>query len=197
MGLFSRNSNKGGTAAVTPPAAPPLPTMPASKIPASVIASPPPGLMPNSDAQDSVASRLAAASSQAQVVNNERQVAFQRMKVRIHQQLVQRLDVQNLRALPTDTVRHEVRVIVRELCNLERGLLSGSEQERLMDEVMDETFGLGPLESLLKDPLVSDILVNRFDKIYVERRGRIEPAPDVRFRDNAHLRQIIDRIVAQ
>ena len=63
-----------------------------------------------------------------------------------------------------------------------------------MDEVMDETFGLGPLETLLKDPAISDILVNRFDRIYVERSGRLELA-DVRFRDNQHLRQIIDRIV--
>ena len=63
-----------------------------------------------------------------------------------------------------------------------------------MDEVMDETFGLGPLENLLKDPAVSDILVNRWDRIYIERRGRIELS-DIRFRDNQHLRQIIDRIV--
>jgi pilus assembly protein CpaF len=63
-----------------------------------------------------------------------------------------------------------------------------------MDEVMDETFGLGPLEALLKDPTISDILVNRFDRIFVERRGRLERV-EIRFRDNAHLRQIIDRIV--
>jgi pilus assembly protein CpaF len=85
-------------------------------------------------------------------------------------------------------------VLIRELCQSEKGLLSSTEQERLMDEVMDETFGLGPLEALLKDPAVSDILVNRFDRVYVERRGRIELS-DVRFRDNPHLRQIIDRIV--
>src|SRR5689334_13322051 len=64
-----------------------------------------------------------------------------------------------------------------------------------MDEVMDETFGLGPLETLLKDTAVTDILVNKFDRIYVERKGRLEMS-DVRFRDNLHLRQIIDRIVA-
>ena len=124
----------------------------------------------------------------------ERQAYLQQLKVRIHQQLVERLDVQNLRALPPETVRSEVRVLVRELCQSEKGLLNSTEQERLMDEVMDETFGLGPLEALLKDPVVSDILVNRWDRVYVERRGRIELS-DVRFRDNAHLRQIIDRIV--
>src|SRR5439155_1177232 len=82
-----------------------------------------------------------------------------------------------------------------ELCQSEKGLLNSSDQERLMDKVMDETFGLGPLESLLKDPAVTDILVNKFDRIYAERRGRLELS-DIRFRDNAHLRQIIDRIVA-
>jgi pilus assembly protein CpaF len=125
----------------------------------------------------------------------ERNTQFDQLKVRIHQQLVQRLDVQNLKTLPPDTVRAEVRVVIRDLCQNERGLLSGQDQERLMDEVMDETFGLGPLEVLLKDPTISDILINRYDKIYVERRGRLERV-DVRFRDNAHLRQIIDRIVA-
>jgi pilus assembly protein CpaF len=125
---------------------------------------------------------------------SERQLYMQQLKVRIHQQLVERLDVQNLRSLPPDTVRSEVRVLIRELCQSEKGLINSVEQERLMDEVMDETFGLGPLETLLKDPMVSDILVNRFDRIYVERKGRLELA-DVHFRDNSHLRQIIDRIV--
>src|SRR6476661_4458601 len=124
----------------------------------------------------------------------ERAVYMQQLRVRIHQQLVERLDVQNLKTLPPDTVRAEVRILIRELCQSEKGLLSSAEQERLMDDVMDETFGLGPLETLLKDTTISDILVNRYDRIYVEKRGRLELA-DVRFRDNPHLRQIIDRIV--
>ncbi|MGH7180273.1 MAG: CpaF family protein [Tepidisphaeraceae bacterium] len=124
----------------------------------------------------------------------ERQMYLQQLKVRIHQQLVERLDVQNLRSLPPDTVRSEVRILIRELCQNEKGLINSSEQERLMDEVMDETFGLGPLETLLKDPAITDILVNRWDRVYCERKGRIELS-DVRFRDNPHLRQIIDRIV--
>src|SRR5437763_364287 len=103
--------------------------------------------------------------------------------------------MQNIRMLPPDVVRNEVRVLVRELCQSEKGLLNSADQERLMDEVMDETFGLGPLETLLKDPHITDILINRFDRVYVEKRGRLEVS-DVAFRDNAHLRQIIDRIVA-
>jgi pilus assembly protein CpaF len=126
----------------------------------------------------------------------ERATYMQQLRVRIHQQLVDRLDVQNLKTLPPETVRAEVRILIRELCQSEKGLLSSAEQEKLMDDVMDETFGLGPLETLLKDPLISDILVNRFDRIYCEKQGRLERA-EVRFRDNLHLRQIIDRIVAQ
>jgi len=126
----------------------------------------------------------------------DRQAYLAQMKARLHQQLLDRLDVQNLRTLPADLVRQEVRLVVRELCQSEKGLLSSAEQERLMDDVMDETFGLGPLEALLKDPSITDILVNRWDKVYIERGGRIE-FTDVRFRDNNHLRQIIDRIVAQ
>jgi pilus assembly protein CpaF len=125
---------------------------------------------------------------------SEREVYLQQLKVKLHQQLVARLDVQNLKTLPPNTVRGEVRILIKELCTNEKSLINSIEQERLMDEVMDETFGLGPLETLLKDPTITDILVNRFDRIYAERRGRLEPV-DVRFRDNAHLRQIIDRIV--
>src|ERR1700683_4966906 len=110
------------------------------------------------------------------------------MKMRIHQKLVERLDTQNLRTMPPETVRNEVRLLIRELCQSEKGLINGADQERLMDDVMDETFGLGPLETLLKDPTISDILVNRCDQIYCERKGRLEVS-EVRFRDNAHLRQ--------
>src|SRR5215217_3666774 len=127
---------------------------------------------------------------------SERQVYLQKMKLRIHQQLVERLDMQNLKTLPPEVVRGEVRILIRELCQSEKGLINSSDQERLMDDVMDETFGLGPLEGLLKDNSISDILINRYDRIYAERRGRLE-AVDVRFRDNAHLRQIIDRIVGR
>jgi pilus assembly protein CpaF len=132
----------------------------------------------------------------APAISSERQTYLQQMKLRLHQQLVERLDVQSLRSTPLNVVRQEVRALIRELCQSEKGLLSSVEQEKLMDDVMDETFGLGPLEALLKDPNITDILVNRFDRIYVERRGRLEDC-DVQFRDASHLRQIIDRIVAQ
>ena len=155
-------------------------------------------VVPTERAVHSAAASAAKSSAAyvAPVQLTERQVYLQQLKVRIHQQLVDRLDVQNLKTLPAETVRHEVRALVRLLCEHEKSLITGPEQEKLMDEVMDETFGLGPLETLLKDSAISDILVNRYDRIYVEKRGRLELS-ETRFRDNQHLRQIIDRIVAQ
>ncbi len=193
MGLFTRNNGKAATAApaVTPPAAETLPKD--QKISADVVSPAPAAPVQKMHSAASVPAPVRPAAHQVQ--NTERNAQFQQLKVRIHQQLVERLDVQNLKTLPPDTVRAEVRVLIRELCQSERGLLSHSDQEKLMDEVMDETFGLGPLETLLKDPGITDILVNRYDRIYVEKKGRLEPV-EVRFRDNQHLRQIIDRIVA-
>jgi pilus assembly protein CpaF len=184
MGLFS---NKPGATAVATPAAP-IPSPELLKAAAASIAPVPrPAPAPTHTAPPIVAPPSSAPLS-------ERATYLQQLKVRLHQQLVNRLDVQNLRVLPPETVRGEVRVLIRELCQNEKGLINSADQERLMDEVMDETFGLGPLEALLKDGTISDILVNRSDRIYVERKGRIELS-EVRFRDNAHLRQIIDRIV--
>ena len=160
MGLFSSKS-----AVLTAPA-PMVPSVVVSPSPAPSVPAP------------AAVSRTMSISAPSQPLppppQSERSIYLQQLKVRIHQQLVQRLDVQNLRVLPPETVRGEVRVLIRELCQSEKGLINSADQERLMDEVMDETFGLGPLESLLKDPTISDILVNRCDRIYVERKGRIE-----------------------
>ena len=175
MGLFSR------TPTATPPTTTPEVVTPqAAPAPGEIVAP-----------RAAIANR---ASIVAPAPLSERQIYLSQLKVRLHQQLVERLDLQNLKTMAPDLVRQEVRGLIRELCQNEKSLLSSGEQERLMDDIMDETFGLGPLESLLKDPTISDVLVNRWDRIYVERRGRVELS-DTRFRDNAHLRQIIDRIV--
>jgi pilus assembly protein CpaF len=186
MGLFSR-SNSSGPAVLTPPAETKAPANGAAAAPAA----PAPAA---SNLRMGAAVANSGASTMVTAVQSERTQYLNQLKVRIHQKLVERLDVQNLRTLPPDTVRAEVRMLVRELCQSEKGLISSQDQERLMDDIMDETFGLGPLETLLKDSTISDIMINRFDRIYVERRGRIELV-DTRFRDNQHLRQIIDRIV--
>ena len=122
--------------------------------------------------------------------------SFEELKRLIHGKLVDKLDLSRVSDLEGDTLRREIRLVVERLCDTENPLLNRMERERLIDEVLDETFGFGPLEVLLKDPTISDILVNGPHKIYVERRGKMEKS-DVKFRDNEHLMQIIDRIVSK
>src|ERR1700735_4587205 len=119
---------------------------------------------------------------------------FDDLKRQIHAKLVDKLDLSRVSDLQGDTLRREIRLVVERLCDTENPLLNRMERERLIDEVLDETFGFGPLEMLLKDPTISDILVNGPHKIYVERRGKLEKT-EVKFRYNDHLMQIIDRIV--
>ena len=141
---------------------------------------------------------LAAPVTRASMVRqpmSERQAYMQQLRTKIHQQLIERLDMQTLKKMRQEQVRREVRQLILEMAGEEKGLISASEQDKLVEEVLDETFGFGPLEAILKDPDVSDILVNRHDQIYVERKGRLTLS-DVTFRDEGHLRQIIDRIVA-
>ena len=121
---------------------------------------------------------------------------FENLKRRIHGKLVDKLDLNKVGDLEGDTLRREIRLVVEHLCDTEDTLLNRSERERLIDEVLHETFGLGPLEQLLGDPKVCDILINGPKSIYVERTGKMEKT-NVEFRDNAHLMQIIDRIVSK
>ncbi len=122
--------------------------------------------------------------------------SFEELKRLIHSKLVDKLDLSRVSDLAGDTLRREIRLVVERLCDTENPLLNRMERERLIDEVLDETFGFGPLEMLLKDPTISDILVNGPYRVFVERRGKMEKS-DVKFRDNDHLLQIIDRIVSK
>ena len=121
---------------------------------------------------------------------------LEELKRIIHGKLVDKLDLSRVSDLAGDTLRREIRLVVERLCDTENPLLNRMERERLIDEVLDETFGFGPLEALLKDPTISDILINGPHKIFVERRGKLEKT-DIKFRDNDHLLQIIDRIVSK
>ncbi|HEX8815515.1 MAG TPA: CpaF family protein [Terriglobales bacterium] len=121
---------------------------------------------------------------------------YQQVKADLHRKILDRLDLEKLGRTPGDAARDEVLILIRNTVNSEAVPLSFVERERLAREILDEIFGLGPLEPLLKDPTVSDILVNRFDKVYVEREGKIEPT-GLSFKDDAHLMQIIDRIVSR
>jgi pilus assembly protein CpaF len=123
-----------------------------------------------------------------------KQDAFNELKTRIHRKLVEQLD---LTALEGDDaqLRATVGEAVSQLAEQENSLLSFNERKRLVNEVLDETFGLGPLEVLLADPLITDILVNGPQQIYIERGGNLE-LTEVQFRDNAHLMHAIDKIVS-
>jgi len=122
--------------------------------------------------------------------------SFEELKQRIHGKLVDKLDLSRVGELEGDTLRREIRLVVEHLCDTEDTLLNRTERERLVGEVLDETFGLGPLEMLLKDPTISDILINGPKSVYCERRGKMEKT-NVVFRDNKHLMQIIDRIISK
>ncbi|NOX54647.1 MAG: CpaF family protein [Planctomycetes bacterium] len=121
---------------------------------------------------------------------------FEQLKQAIHAKLVEKLDLSRLGELEGDSLRREIRLVVEHLCDTENPLLTRAERERLIEEVLDETFGFGPLEILLKEPDIADIMINGPKNVFVERNGRIERSSVV-FRDNDHLMQILDRIVSK
>jgi pilus assembly protein CpaF len=121
---------------------------------------------------------------------------YQQVKADLHRKILDRLDLEKLGRTNSETAREEVLALIRSSVNSEAVPLSFAERERLAREILDEIFGLGPLEPLLKDPGISDILVNRFDRVYIERAGKLE-LTGLSFKDNQHLMQIIDRIVSR
>ncbi len=121
---------------------------------------------------------------------------YQQVKADLHRKILDRLDLEKLGRSNGDSAREEVLALIRSSVNSEVVPLSFAERERLSREILDEIFGLGPLEPLLKDQTVSDILVNRFDRVYIERAGKLE-LTGLSFKDNQHLMQIIERIVSR
>jgi pilus assembly protein CpaF len=117
------------------------------------------------------------------------------LKVRIHQRLLDVMNLSLLDKMPEDQIRREVSALVRELLVEDKAPLTLQEQQNLVDDILNEVLGLGPLEPLLKDPTISDILVNCYDLVMIERFGRLEKTP-VKFKDNRHLHRIIDKIVS-
>lgn len=120
---------------------------------------------------------------------------YQELKSRLHDRLLDVLDFSLLDSLDRASLRQEIVKLVEQILAGETVPLNFRERERLIQEVQDEVLGLGPLEPLLQDPTISDILVNTYKQIYIERRGRLE-LTEGRFKDDAHLRKIIDRIVS-
>jgi pilus assembly protein CpaF len=117
------------------------------------------------------------------------------LKFRIHNQLFEVLDLAKLASVSQEQAVRDVAAATRRILEGEKALLSLEDRERVIDEIQHEVFGLGPIEPLLKDPTVTDILVNGHSTVYVERHGKLHKTP-IRFKDDAHLMRIIERIVS-
>jgi len=122
--------------------------------------------------------------------------AYHELKHELHQKLIEKIDLQTIEKLPREQLRDELRLILNQLLALSDLPLNRVEREQMVEELLDEVTGLGPLEPLLADTTISDIMVNGYATCYIERFGKLELTP-VRFRDNAHLQQIITRIVSR
>jgi pilus assembly protein CpaF len=121
---------------------------------------------------------------------------LRRMKAELHHRLVVNMDLGALAALSRDQLRQEVRRVAEDLCHRSSSLVNRQERERLVSEVLDETFGLGPLEPLMHDASITDILINGPHQVYVERGGKLE-LTGTSFTDEAHLKHILQRVVGQ
>jgi pilus assembly protein CpaF len=121
---------------------------------------------------------------------------FEKLKTALHGTLLSRIDLEKLSSVDDAKARRAVGNMIQEIIGIQKIPLNAGEKERIEVDLLDEVFGLGPLEPLLKDPTVSDILVNNRNVVYVERRGILERT-GARFRDDRHLMQVIDRIVSR
>jgi pilus assembly protein CpaF len=147
----------------------------------------------NQPAAPILARGAGASGGDEQAVNSQQ--SFQEMKSRLHRAIINRMDLTKLSQLEPEQLHAEVARLAEGLLAVENAPLSIAERERLVEDVRHELFGLGPLEPLLADPTVSDILVNDPQNIYIERRGKIERT-DVEFKDSEHLMRVIERIVS-
>jgi len=121
---------------------------------------------------------------------------YQELKFTLHRKLLDKINLEALASIDNQKLRNEVRSALMSLLDAESTLLSSIERQQISEEVLDEVFGLGPLEPLLQDPSISDILVNTHKQVYVERKGQLE-LTNVTFKDDGHLLRIIDKIVSQ
>jgi pilus assembly protein CpaF len=153
-------------------------------------------LFGRSDAQ---ATSTVAATGAAPATNGDvprrAETARYELKMRVHRQLIERLDLTKLSLLPLESVQQQIRRIVEDMLVEDETPLSRQERDQIVVEVQHETFGLGPIEPLMQDPTVNDILVNGPREVYIERRGKLQKTGAI-FRDDAHLMQIIERIVS-
>jgi pilus assembly protein CpaF len=157
---------------------------------------PPPGGLPAANIPRPPSQTDVTAIAQAPALSGISVDIYQNLKHELHQKLIEKLDLRTIEKLPREQLRDELRLILSSLLQGTELPLNRQEREHMVEELLDEVTGLGPLEPLLRDQSISDILVNRHDMIYVEKFGKLE-LTQVRFRDNEHLTQIINRIVSR
>ncbi|WP_027864515.1 CpaF family protein [Massilia alkalitolerans] len=147
----------------------------------------------------SLRERLASTGQERQpgvVVPEVANHAYQELKKQMHQMILDRIDLERLKRLTAEQFKHELALLIQRIIEEERIVLNQHERHHLVLDIQHEMLGFGPLEPLLNDPTVSDILVNTANKVYVERRGKLE-LTDISFHDNAHLIKIIEKIVSR
>src|SRR5580693_7685190 len=123
-------------------------------------------------------------------------LVFEKLKSGLHTTLLSRIDLEKLASVDDGKARRAVATLIQEIIGTEKVPLNATEKGRVENDLLDEVFGLGPLEPLLRDPGISDILVNSRNVVFIERRGILERTA-ARFRDDQHLMQVIDRIVSR
>jgi pilus assembly protein CpaF len=147
------------------------------------------------ESPDKIKSLEQARRAQAEAEAGTAETAYQELKSGVHNRLFELIDLSRLGKVSEERVSQDIALATRRILDEQRVLLTLEERERVVTEIQDEVFGLGPLEPLLADPTVSDVLVNGHGKIYVERNGRIERTV-ARFKDDTHLMRIIEKIVS-
>ena len=128
-------------------------------------------------------------------VADQRQV-FQELKTRLHRQMVDAIDLSKAGQLPEEELRGQLRALAAHLCSLQSVLINNEDREQMVSELLDEIYGFGPLEALMNDPDISDVLVNGSQTVFVERNGRLQPT-DVKFANDQHLIRVIQRLVGR
>jgi pilus assembly protein CpaF len=199
MGLFTRKPEATATAAAPPPPGAPEPPETATSESRRAGTPEHPGAPgPSASAAVPVPTARSAAPApkpRFDPLTDERARKFQELKGKIHHKLVDQLDMTKLAQNASEEVHAQVQQIVSALCDEADSLLNYNERQRLAQEILDETFGLGPLEPLLADPLISDILINGPHQVYIEKGGQLV-LTDVKFKDDGHLLHVIDKIVS-
>jgi len=171
-----------------------IPTLKMPKQPAGAPAAPgkpaKPGGPPAAPQKEGGGSQLGSSKQK-----KDRSDEFYGLKTRVHKKLVETLDLTEIGKRNSDDVKEEVRQVIAKLCDEEEVLLNFNEKQQIITEILNETFGLGPLEAILADEHVSDILINGAKQVYVERKGRLELS-NCTFKDDNHLMHVIDKIVS-